>query len=197
MASMNHPRDSNDNNIQPTATDSRPRSHPIPSFADAPPTYCSTMHGHGLGLGNTTAVAPLRASPPTPPPPGTTTNTHPGSPVSLCFKLGRRPNPPSVLFLSSFFLSPILVSVPTPDFHPPGPSWLPVAVSLHELAVLGASSRLGIVACLLLAAIEFLFAETFPFYLDIVVLPPLYTYTLFGSVHETFTPWLLRRTSLV
>lgn len=98
---------------------------------------------------------PLRASPPTPPPPGTTTNTHPGSLVSLPFKLGRRPNPPSVLFLSSFFLSPILVSVPTPDFHPPGPSWLPVAVSLHDLVVLGASSHLGIVACLLLAAIGF------------------------------------------
>lgn len=118
MASTN-PRDSNNNNnnnnIQPTATDHRPRFHPI--LQSRRTSYCSTMHGHGLGLDRTTAVAPLRASPPTPPPPGTTTTAHPGSLVSLCFKLGRRPNPPSVLFLSSFFLSPILVSVPTPDFH--------------------------------------------------------------------------------
>lgn len=110
MASTN-PRDSNNNNnnIQPTATDHRPRSHPI--LQSRRTSYCSTMHGHGLGLDRTTAVAPSalhhqhhhhRA----PPPPGTTTTAHPGSPVSLCFKLGRRPNPPSVLFLSSFFFVP-------------------------------------------------------------------------------------------
>lgn len=75
--------------------------------------------------------------------------------------VGARTRP--LFFFYPLFLSPILVSVPTRDFHPPGPSWLPVAVSLHELVVLGASSHLGIVACLLLAAVEFLFAETFPF----------------------------------
>lgn len=65
MASTN-PRDSNNNNnnIQPTATDHRPRSHPI--LQSRRTSYCSTMHGHGLGLDRTTAVAP---------PPRFTTNT--------------------------------------------------------------------------------------------------------------------------
>lgn len=99
MASTNHPRDSN-NNIQPAATDHRPRSHPILRRRTS---YCSTMHGHGLGLGSTTAVAPLRASPPTP---GTTTAI---PALRFPFPLnwvGARTRP--LFFFYPLFLSPIL-----------------------------------------------------------------------------------------
>lgn len=121
-------------------------SHPILRRRTS---YCSTMHGHGLGLGSTTAVAPLRASPP---PPGTTTAI---PALRFPFPLnwvGARTRP---LFFFYPLFCPPFSSDPSSDSRlSPGRSWLPFAVSLHELVVLGAS-HLGIVACLLLAAIGF------------------------------------------
>lgn len=76
-------------------------SHPILRRRTS---YCSTMHGHGLGLGSTTAVAPLRASPPTP---GTTTAI---PALRFPFPLnwvGARTRP--LFFFYPLFLSPILV----------------------------------------------------------------------------------------
>lgn len=69
---------------------------------------------------------------------------------------------PLFFFYPPFFCPPFSSLFRLPTFTRPGRSWLPVAVSLHELVVflLQGASHLGIVACLLLAAIGFLFAET-------------------------------------
>lgn len=69
---------------------------------------------------------------------------------------------PLFFFYPPFFCPPFSSLFRLQTFTRPGRSWLPVAVSLHELVVflLQGASHLGIVACLLLATIGFLFAET-------------------------------------
>lgn len=79
-------------------------SHPILRRRTS---YCSTMHGHGLGLGSTTAVAPLRASPPTP---GTTTAI---PALRFPFPL----NWVCSFFILFFVPRSRLTRLPTPDSH--------------------------------------------------------------------------------